>query len=147
MGVVMLTMSAPGQANQIGQEIFEDQCSACHTIGKGNLVGPDLAGVTSRRDESWLIRQIKEPDVLIEEKDPIALKLLADAEDVPMPPPDLNDDQVLAVVAYLKSTENLASVKMGLPSEYWPTILISILVLLGLTSIGLYAGRKKVDVR
>ncbi len=135
------------QGDEIGREIFENECTACHTIGKGKLVGPDLAGVTSRRDPDWLIRQIKEPDKLIEENDPIALKLLAESDDVPMPPPELSDEQVLSVVAYLKSTENLADVKVGLPSEYWPTVLISLLVLIGLTLTGLLAGRKKVDVR
>ena len=135
-----------GWTAETGQEIFLNNCAACHTIGKGKLVGPDLAGVTSRREEAWLIRQIKEPDRLIEENDPIALQLLQEADDVPMPPPELSDEQVAAVIAFLKSTENQANVAVGLPSQYVPTVLISIILLLGLTWIGLRAGKKNVDV-
>jgi len=136
-----------GQAAESGQQIFQDTCAPCHTIGKGKLVGPDLAGVTARREKNWLRRQIKEPDKLIEEKDPIALQLLKEAEDVEMPPPEISDEGLAAVIAYLKSTEQLANVEVGLPSQYMPTMLISLLVLIGLTLIGLIVGKKKVDVR
>ncbi len=134
-------------AAENGQEIFEDLCAACHTIGGGKTVGPDLAGVTTRRDEDWLIRQIKEPDVLIAENDPIAIQLLQESEDVPMPPPDLNDEQIAAVIEYLKSTVQQTTVAVGLPFQYVPTLLISLVVLAGLTLLGFIAGRKKVDVR
>ena len=136
-----------GKAAETGQEIFQSLCTACHTIGKGKLVGPDLAGVTSRREGNWLKRQIKEPEKLIDEKDPIALQLLKEAGDVPMATLELSDADVAAVISYLKSTEQQADVEVGLPSQYVPTILISILVLIGLTLIGLKVGSKNVDVR
>ncbi len=137
----------PGKAAETGQEIFQENCAACHTIGKGKLVGPDLAGVTSRREEGWLNRQIKDPEGLIAEKDPIAMQLLKEADDVPMVSLELSDEQVAAVIAYLKSTEQQENVVVGLPPKYTPTIIISILLLIGLTFIGLRAGKKKVDVR
>jgi hypothetical protein len=37
-------------------------------------------------------------------------------------------------------------VAVGLPSQYIPTVLVSILVLIVLTFIGLRAGKKNVDV-
>ena len=37
-----------------GMTTFDEKCSACHTIGSGPLVGPDLAGVTVVRDHEWL---------------------------------------------------------------------------------------------
>ncbi|MDP2702657.1 MAG: c-type cytochrome [Candidatus Rokubacteria bacterium] len=37
-----------------GQALFHEECVACHTIGQGDRVGPDLAGVTARRDRAWL---------------------------------------------------------------------------------------------
>tara|TARA_B100000315_G_scaffold240599_1_gene260594 strand:+ start:193 stop:687 length:495 start_codon:yes stop_codon:yes gene_type:complete len=147
MIVVWLGPIEHGKAAEPGQEIFNDQCAACHTIGKGKLVGPDLAGVTSRREESWLKRQIKDPERLIEEKDPIALQLLKESDNVPMVSLELGDQEVAAVIAYLKSTEQQASVASGLPSQYVPTVLISIVVLIGLTLIGLRVANKKVDVR
>jgi mono/diheme cytochrome c family protein len=147
MSVVWLGPTHQVQAAEAGEEIFQSLCAACHTIGKGKLVGPDLAGVTSRREESWLHRQIKEPDALIAENDPIAMQLLQEADNVEMPPAELSDEEVVAVIAYLKSTEQQENVAVGLPSQYMPTVIISIVVLIGLTLIGLRVGSKKVDVR
>ncbi len=132
---------------EMGEEIFGQKCTACHTIGKGKLIGPDLSGVTVRREETWLRRQIKEPDIMIAEEDPIVMELLKESNNVPMAPLGLTDDEVTAVIAYLKSTEQMAAVATSLPSQYWPTVLISIVVLIFLTVAGLKAGKKGVDVR
>ena len=130
-----------------GAKIFGNLCTACHTIGRGKLVGPDLAGVTERREEGWLKRQIKDPLGMIAEEDPIAMELLKESNNVPMAPLGLNDTQISAVIAYLRSTEQLGSVPVAVPSQYAPTILVSLAALGGLTLIGLKAGSKKVDVR
>ncbi len=146
MIVICLGLIKQGEAAETGQQIYQSLCAACHTIGKGKLVGPDLAGVTSRREEGWLKRQIKEPDRLLAENDPIATQLLQEANNVPMVPLGLSDADVVAVIAYLKSTEQQANVVTGLPSKYKPTVFISILVLIGLTLIGLRVGKKDMDV-
>ncbi len=151
LGVLVIVISLAtlqhAMAQESGQEIFEDNCAACHTIGKGKLVGPDLAGVTSRREASWLERQIGDPESLIDEEDPIALQLMEESDGVPMPSPELSDEEIAAVIGYLKSTESRASVETSLPSQYLPTVLISAAVVLLLTLIALIGGRKKVDVR
>ena len=133
-------------AAETGEQVFQKKCAGCHTIGGGKLVGPDLAGVTSRREEDWLFRQIQQPDTLITEKDPIALQLLQEYN-MPMVPLGLEDSEVAAVISYLKSIEQEAAVAAGLPSQYIPTLIVSIVFLIGLTLIGLRVGRKKVDVR
>ena len=46
------------QSAQEGQQLFVRYCQSCHTIGAGNLIGPDLQGVTTRRDRAWLERFI-----------------------------------------------------------------------------------------
>ena len=145
--IIWLSLIKYGNVAETGEQIFQDYCTSCHTIGKGILVGPDLVGVTSRREENWLLRQIKEPDVLIEEKDPVAMQLLQDFDDMPMVNLGLSDAEVKAVISYLKSIEQQMTVSTGIPSEYFPTILISILLLIGITFVGLRAGKKKVDVR
>ena len=147
IGIIWLEPIKQGNSEESGEQIFQDYCTSCHTIGKGILVGPDLAGVTSRREESWLLRQIKEPDVLIEEEEPIAMQLLQDFDDMPMVNLGLSDAEVKAVISYLKSIEKQMTVSAGIPSEYFPTILISILLLIGITLVGLRVGKKKVDVR
>ena len=130
-----------------GQQIFDSLCTACHTIGKGKLIGPDLAGVTLRREDGWLKRQILEPQVLLAENDPIAMQLLQEANNIPMVPLGLSEADAIAVIAYMKSTEQLANVVTGVPSQYRPTVFISVLVLIILTFVGLRSGKKNVDVR
>jgi mono/diheme cytochrome c family protein len=45
-----------------GQYIFATHCAACHSIGQGDKIGPDLLGVTSIRDRTWLRRFIATPE-------------------------------------------------------------------------------------
>ena len=45
-----------------GEYTFRNHCAACHTIGRGERFGPDLAGVTARRDRDWLSRFIVDPE-------------------------------------------------------------------------------------
>ncbi|MCK6579393.1 MAG: cytochrome c [Anaerolineae bacterium] len=93
------------QAGGEGQTIFQQKCTACHTIGSGDLVGPDLEGVVARRDEDWLTRWITTPDQMLAENDPIATQLLQQYNNIPMPNLSLTQSQVAAVIAYLQSTD------------------------------------------
>jgi mono/diheme cytochrome c family protein len=68
------TASAQTPAEQ-GRVLFEQLCTACHSVGGGDRVGPDLAGVTQRREVAWLKRMIREPDALIAEGDPVVTAL------------------------------------------------------------------------
>src|SRR3974390_88344 len=68
-----------------GKQIFQEKCVACHTVGKGALVGPDLQGVTARRPREWLEQWIAAPDAMLAKKDPYATNLLHQFHDLPMP--------------------------------------------------------------
>ena len=62
------TLAAPlRQSADAGEAIFQSSCASCHTVGEGDLVGPDLEGVTARRDSDWLTRWILAPDVMLDE--------------------------------------------------------------------------------
>ena len=72
-----------------GERLFRTRCSACHTIGVKDVaaaekaaLGPDLLGVTQKRDRAWLIRWMAEPDKMLAEKDPLAMALLAEYNNV-----------------------------------------------------------------
>jgi protein SCO1/2 len=86
-----------------GQYLFSTRCAACHTIGNGDKVGPDLLGVTSVRDQAWLARIITEPDKLIEEKDPIATSLFIKYREIRMPRLGLPDEDVKTLIEYMKT--------------------------------------------
>ena len=59
---------------QPGQSMFKKICTGCHTIGVGDKVGPDLRGVTERRDRAWLVRYLRDP-LGMTKRDPIARAL------------------------------------------------------------------------
>ena len=84
-----------------GQSVYDEKgCPACHTIGGGKLSGPDLMGVTQRREEKWLREWIKNPDKMIM-TDPIAKEMLKEYY-VPMPNQGLTDEEVDEIIIYLK---------------------------------------------
>ncbi len=85
-----------------GEYFFQSQCSVCHSIGQGDKMGPDLAGVTARRDRAWLTRYITTPDKLLAEGDPIAVALFEKYQYARMPNLRLSSDEVAAVLSYVE---------------------------------------------
>ena len=85
-----------------GAYIFATRCAACHTIGNGDKVGPDLLGVTNVREHAWLKRMITEPDKLIEENDPIATALFKKYREIRMPKLGLAEVDVNTLIEFMK---------------------------------------------
>lgn len=83
-----------------GKLSFESKCLACHSIAGGPKLGPDLYGVTKRRNEAWLARWMKEPEQMLQ-TDPDAKAMLAQWK-VPMPNQNLSDEEVRQYIAYFK---------------------------------------------
>jgi mono/diheme cytochrome c family protein len=83
-----------------GEEIFAQKCSGCHSVGGGDLAGPDLEGVTERRDTEWLIREITEPEKLLEERDPAKLELV-ERYGMRMPNLGISRDEAILIIEYL----------------------------------------------
>ncbi len=96
-------MAAGDPVVAAGMATFDAQCAACHTIGEGPLVGPDLAGITLVRDHEWLNAWILDPEAFA--------AVDADAEALytgSMPAPGLATNQIDEVVAFLDSTSGVA---------------------------------------
>lgn len=86
-----------------GQYLFATRCVACHTIGGGDHIGPDLAGVTRLRERRWLTRFIMTPEKMIEEKDPIAMALFKKYKEVRMPYLRLTQSDVASLIDYIEA--------------------------------------------
>jgi len=80
---------------------FRNHCGACHTIGGGDAIGPDLKGVAAARERRWLTRFIAAPDALFAEHDPTAAALLARYNGVRMPNLSLSDRDASMLVDYI----------------------------------------------
>ena len=91
-----------------GEYLFGSRCSACHTIGQGEKLGPDLAGVTTRRDRNWLARYVLQPDKMLAEGDPIAASLSEKYKGARMPNVNLGAADVRAVLSFIESRDTSA---------------------------------------
>ncbi|MGI9421687.1 MAG: SCO family protein [Hyphomicrobiaceae bacterium] len=88
---------------QRGQALFLKACSACHSIGMGERVGPDLEAVFERRATDWLVRYMTKPEVMRRQGDAIALQLRRAHPHVKMPNLGLAETDASDVIAYLRA--------------------------------------------
>ncbi|MFN8061325.1 MAG: c-type cytochrome [Vicinamibacterales bacterium] len=84
-GVLLVLFSPPTASAQDAAAFFKQNCTSCHTIGGGRLTGPDLKGVTERRDHAWLLKYIPDPRAMIDSGDAYAAQLFQEARGVLMP--------------------------------------------------------------
>lgn len=85
---------------QRGKLDFETKCLACHTIAGGDKLGPDLYGVTHRRDSVWLTKWLTSPEQMTT-SDATAKDLL-DKFKIQMPNQNLSRTEIQQYVAYFK---------------------------------------------
>ena len=89
-------------AQKSGEATFKETCTACHTIGKGKLVGPDLADVQNRHSEEWIRNFVKSSQTVIKSGDKYADSLFKAYNQMIMPDhPDMTNDQIKSVLAYI----------------------------------------------
>jgi mono/diheme cytochrome c family protein len=100
-----------------GAKLFQ-VCSACHHIGKGKLIGPDLKGVTERRDREWLKKFIRNSQEVIQSGDPYAVKLFEEYNKIPMPPNNLTDEEINILLDYIENYDpNQAAAAPAAPAQ------------------------------
>ncbi len=108
------------EAANPGEAIFNRTCFACHSIGEGPRIGPDLEDVHERRERDWLIRWVSDP-IGMAANDPIGQQLFAEWNNVPMAPQFLSEVEINQVLDYIVdvSEGRLAVVTgdMGVPTE------------------------------
>lgn len=101
--------SASAQDAAAGAAIFKQKCTACHGIEKA-VVGPALKGIDTKYDEAWLIKWIKNAPAFIASGDAQAVKASEYSPAMMSAFPELSDDDIKNIVAYVKEGEPKAAV-------------------------------------
>src|SRR5262245_52558507 len=105
VGLVARIATTSGTANADAAEakkIFTTRCTACHTFGKGVKVGPDLKGVTERRQRPWIIKFVQSSSVVIASGDATATQLFEQFKQQRMPDwTDLTEAQINSIMDWL----------------------------------------------
>lgn len=99
--VLVLLLVGFAEVYAQGEEIFAEKCAGCHSIGGGDLLGPDLKGVTEKREMEWLVTEITEPEKLEYENDPIKQELI-EKYGMRMPNVGISREEALLIIEYLR---------------------------------------------
>ncbi|MHB8122760.1 MAG: c-type cytochrome [Desulfuromonadaceae bacterium] len=112
--LILSSISLPAWADQ-GKDLFDKQCSGCHTIGGGDSGGPDLKGVAAKRSHEWLESVIIEPDKLTANKDPIQAELVK-KYGYEMPNLGIGHEDALKIITYLSGADSTGATTAAPPA-------------------------------
>jgi protein SCO1/2 len=111
LSVLLLSFTFNAIAFDAGAH-FKKVCAVCHTIGGGDSKGPDLAGLSKRRDVKWIKKFVNYPEGMIngdadeagyEKPDPTAVKLFALYKPEMMAEQEMSEVQIKAILKYIDS--------------------------------------------
>jgi mono/diheme cytochrome c family protein len=98
---IVAAVLAPGAAAAFdAPAVFNGRCSGCHSVGRGEVVGPDLAGVTTRHERAWLRAFIRSSQSVIRSGDRQAVALYARYRKT-MPDHELGEAEIDALLDWI----------------------------------------------
>lgn len=97
------------EATTAGESAFTTTCFACHTIGGGNLVGPDLAGIQDKRSHEWLVRFIQSSQTMVREGDADAIAVVDEYNGLVMPDALLSVAEIEDLLRYIAAASAQSS--------------------------------------
>ena len=104
-GIGPVTSLTLGELDQAmadeGQQLFSSYCVACHKAEE-NFIGPAPKDILKRRSPEWIMNMILNPQEMTA-KDPIAIKLLEEANGVPMIGQGLTEEQARKILEYFRT--------------------------------------------
>jgi mono/diheme cytochrome c family protein len=115
---------SPESGNEAaGKELFASLCKACHSVNS-RLTGPPLAGVTGKRDKTWVHNFVRNSAEMIAAGDADAVAIFTEYNQVPMLAfPQLSDQEIDDIFTYIDAeTERLkaSSSQIKRPAENFP---------------------------
>ena len=84
-------------------ELFDEYCADCHSIGEGDMKGPDLLGVERKYSEEWLVKFILSAKTMINSGDQKAIKIWEKYEKKKMPDTKLSETEIISLIDYIRS--------------------------------------------
>lgn len=84
-----------------GEAAFKQKCTACHYPNK-RLIGPAMSGIYERRHPAWVLNMLLNPTEMLE-KDPVAMSLLKEYNNVIMLNQKLTQEEAKAIAEYLRT--------------------------------------------
>ncbi|GAB5523908.1 MAG: c-type cytochrome [Roseivirga sp.] len=129
-----------------GESLFKEWgCNTCHAVDR-KVVGPALQGVYDRRTLPWIYEFVRNSSKVIASGDAQAVAVYNEFNQLQMPNhDDLTDDDILAIMAYVKNVEDNPVVvdptpgtgggdavaqEGAIPSQYVNIIIIGLVVVL-----------------
>jgi cytochrome c2 len=103
ISTVRAAFASATDANADPAAVFARKCSSCHSYGKGDVIGPDLKGVTARHDRKWLLAWISSSERLIGAGDPAAAALFRKYKQQRMPDQGLAPGELEGLLDYLEA--------------------------------------------
>jgi mono/diheme cytochrome c family protein len=107
--------------SQDGQALFQAYCSACHTVGGGKRVGPDLINILDKRKPEWAVSFIRSSQKMIGSGDADAVAIFEEYNKIPMPDQPLTEQQAKSVLDYITVTSKNAASTDPAASQAQPT--------------------------
>ena len=95
-----------------GERLFRTRCATCHTVTgtePEDALGPDLLGVSERREINWLINWLRAPDQMLEKRDPIAMALFEQYNKLAMPNMRLTKLEAMDLLDYINNETQRAA--------------------------------------
>ena len=103
---------------QDGEKIFKAKCAVCHSMGSNKITGPGMEGLMGRvPGEEWLLKWIKNNEALIKSGDKYAVTISTFAPTNMTVFADLPDEDIKAVIKYIKEYKPPVEVVIGPPTE------------------------------
>ena len=113
--LISFGFSTKAQSADEGKTLFNANCTACHAIND-KIVGPALKDVHKRREESWLIKWIKNSQAMVKSGDATAVQLYKENNESVMTSfENLSDVQIKSIIAYIKAESEAPAAQAGVP--------------------------------
>lgn len=98
--LVALLLGGQEVVAQGGAALFKT-CAACHSIGGGRMVGPDLKGITKRKTHDWIVSFVQSPAKVLKSGDAGAAAIFKEYNNMPMPDNTLSADQIGQILEFI----------------------------------------------